>query len=660
MANQRIETDQWLNSLANLRQASTSRLTTLGALFFLGYIPLLISVPRWFPVDSTIASAAAAEGYNNSVAYYVTVLWTIIGVGAIAVLTHIKSIQPAASNQNLQPELDPGLVRRRIHLKEIALVLAGVLFLYFPVFLAKYGPYVEDLEFLNALHRMQIGHQPYVDFEFPYGPLMLYPAFLWTKLFGYSMVNYYGYLALLEALVYVVLVIMVQIYVPQTYRRWIIIAIIGCFLFNDLLGLNYNSVRRFLPVVILMLLTSRPLDRRIIALAAVMLGLQMAYSYEFGIASIAAVIAMYALLIVKDADLKKYVPAISLTAVFSAASWFVCTLLLTREGFLRYIAETWYLSQRFAAGEQSFTFYWTANSLMVFALIALAAVIVGRGIAQIRRKSVHSGDRLLFCGLIYALVGLRSGLNRADFWHLDPVIIVLVVAFLLPSGKELLAYSKRSQTLANVAIVIIALTYVLGLVPTGSYFITGWLNGLRDTLAPQPASTQPALNTRAPSVESERSHPDPDVVRLGAYLAQPAQAERPVLFYGDTWALDVGVGVYKTDYLNDEWMNSEERGLQVQQYLREHTDTIVVIRRPVYMRLFGLLDPSQYPEFQLRYQASIVKSLASYLSTVHYHGVEVELPIKEGRWTRTVGNYVRANYSATGEFGNYTVLLRLP
>ncbi len=105
--------------------------------------------------------------------------------------------------------------------------------LYAPPFLARYGPYIEDSLFLNYLLRMHCGLTPYRDFQFIYGPLMLYPAFYWTEIFGYSMSSFFGYLSLLEGLQFAVLILVLQRYLPTRSKRY---AVFVVWLFRVLSG----------------------------------------------------------------------------------------------------------------------------------------------------------------------------------------------------------------------------------------------------------------------------------------------------------------------------------------------------------------------------------------------------------------------------------------
>ena len=648
-----------MNSLDNKSLISMWRAGLLGLAFYIGFLPLLAVFPYWFPVKQGVASAASQVGYNNHIAYLLVILWAGIGVVLFALCERFGGFRSPArvSDYGAVSDSRPIAKKYKFYIAEIITVAIVVASLYFPAFLSKYGPYIEDQVFLNALHRMNAGQQPYADFEFLYGPLMIYPAYFWIELFGYSMTSYYSYMAILEALTFLALIAILQTYAPKLATRLVVFFIISIFLFNTLLAPNQNGLRKLFPIFIMLLITKNPGSLRVASTSAFLIGIQLTYSHEYGIAVLAAITSMYGLLTLKKQNFQYLFLAIGVSGL-SVTLWYIISILLMGDQFSSYTEETLYLIEQFGSGEAGFRFYWTLNSLAIFGVLCMACVIVGKGIGKTRHQEINSSDLFLLCGLIYALVGLKSGLNRSDLWHLNPPFLALIFAFLLPSTKSLFTYSGRAQHIATALIMIMAVTYFLGLMPTGSFYARGWLNGLRDTITAKGSMKINTLKTRAPTILTEQSNPEPNVMQLGEYLAEAARFERPVLFYGDLWALGPHVGVYKTDFINDDFLYSDERGRQVQAFLQERHEAIVLMRRLVYERLFGLADPMHYPEFLLRYTPSITKQLASWLSTVHYEGVESEFLGKEQRWIRTVGNYIRQHYTLVTKFGDIIVLMR--
>ena len=57
-----------------------NRTLRFGLAYFLGFVTLLVLVPRWFPVHSEGMAAAAADGYHSGAAYWTALLWTLCGI----------------------------------------------------------------------------------------------------------------------------------------------------------------------------------------------------------------------------------------------------------------------------------------------------------------------------------------------------------------------------------------------------------------------------------------------------------------------------------------------------------------------------------------------------------------------------------------------------
>jgi hypothetical protein len=197
----------------------------ISLVVFIGYIPLLGWLPYQFAVPAEVSSAASAAGYSGRAATWIMGVWTLcgmVGAAVVAWLRRARGASPTSDPGGRAPSESEGpdgagaeteqlaVPDRRTRLLEVLIVAIVVGLMYFPLFLAQYGPYIEDNIFLNALHRMGSGQQPFVDFEFLYGPLMIQAAWLWTKLFGYSMVSFYAYLALLEVLLFGVLTLILH------------------------------------------------------------------------------------------------------------------------------------------------------------------------------------------------------------------------------------------------------------------------------------------------------------------------------------------------------------------------------------------------------------------------------------------------------------------
>lgn len=643
------------------RRSSARRVLALSALSLLGFVFLVGYLPLAFPVPPDVSSAASAYGYSTAAAFRLAVVWTLVTVWAARAVSrgadgHARLRAPAAG-----PTEEPG--PGPIDVREILLVAAVVALVYFPPFLARYGPYIEENILLTVQHRMLDGQRPYVDFEFLYGPLMAYSAHAWALLFGFSLTSFYGYVATLEVLLFAGLVVVLQLLVRDRKLRWLALGVVGALMFNTLIGPNWSGSRRLLGMLAVVVVCLRPLDSRHAAAAGVLAGLQMAYSHDVGAAAVAAVGAVYALLLVRRRS-AGVMRAGALAGGLALASWLGCAAALTGGGFDSYLSEILYLGRRFSAGEAGFRFRWTLNSVALFGLLSLACVVVGRGLARDRRSSATSGDLLVFAGLVFALVSLKSGLNRSDLFHLDAGIVVLALAVLADRGRRLFRLRGSVGTAARGLAGVVAATYLFGLLPTGSYFLSGWARGLRDVAASTPTSdprtAAARLGTRAPLLEPERSRPDPDLLDLARYLAAPERVDRPVFFYATTFSLGIRIGVRKKDFLNDDFLYSERRGERARRFLEARPRALVLVDRHVYERLSGLRPADSLPDVRRRFEMTPAKRAATWLSTNHYGQILLEARLKERRWRETVGRRVLRCYERWEAFGDVVVLGPVP
>ena len=213
------------------------RRAALGLLAWLaGYIVLIALVPRALPVDTAreVVSASAAQGYNTPAAYWLALLWslTIITVSAIFE-RRARFVTPGHSAATPRGQLVP---------IELIFVFVAFVLAYFPTFVVRYGPYYEDTLFVTALFRMACGQAPFRDFEFLYGPLMLYPIWEWMKVFGVSMESYFGFVAIQEGLQFAVLMAALQLTVKNRRHRYLIFILLAPFLVNTLLGPNWGAM----------------------------------------------------------------------------------------------------------------------------------------------------------------------------------------------------------------------------------------------------------------------------------------------------------------------------------------------------------------------------------------------------------------------------------
>ena len=124
------------------------------------------------------------------------------------------------------------------------------------------------------------------------------------------------------------------------------------------------------------------------------------------------------------------------TVVGTGIVWLLATLLVLRGSARPCTSSTPLDHADDVGGHAGFRFFWTANSLALFGLLAIACVAVGRGLVRSARRVLDSGDRLLVAALVFALVALKSGLTRADLLALEPTVSAAALRFSVPAADE--------------------------------------------------------------------------------------------------------------------------------------------------------------------------------------------------------------------------------
>ena len=632
---------------------------------FAGLIPLLAFGPYAFAVPRDVMSASAYEGYSTGAAYGLAAGWLALSVAAAGLL-----VVPRSETRGRVHRHDTGadhrvaigqlvsVVKDRSFWLVAGITFALVVMFYFPPFLAASGSLFEANIHLTALHRMLGGQRPYTDFEYLYGPLMLFPAHVWMRGFGYSLGSFYSYVALLEALEYAFVVAVVWWLVPDRKSRWFALAVLGALMFNVLIGPNWSASRRILGLVGILAVAAAPLRPRVVLVSVLLLGMQLAYSHDVGVASIAGAAVVYTLLAF-TAERRRAIPVGLVVTLGAIVVWFLISRALLGDGFGDYVRESADLAARFSAGEAGFRFYWTVNSLALFGVLVFAAIHLGTGLVKKRGVRPTRADLLLAAGFAFAMIALKSGLNRADMWHLDATVVPLALALLIP-GRDRFAFSRRGVVFARALLALVAATYLFGLLPSLRFVGAAWARGAAVNFgAAVPRAMAVVPITPAPVLDLPLTDSGSLAYKLAWLLACPEWLERPVVFYAGTWRLAKRIGRYKIDPLNDDFIYSNERGLRFRRFLEARPDALVLIDRRVFNRLFDLADRNTFPEYFERFHPTTAKRIAGWLSSTHYHGLAIEAKQKDERWRGTVGQLLLSRYREVAHVGRIVVLAPL-
>ena len=592
-----------------------------------------------------VVSAAAAQGYNTKAAFWCAFLWSLAIIGGSVVLAWRARAPEAIQTGAPTPTLG------RLRWPELAIVFAVFAFAYFALFLARTGPFIEDQYFLTSISRMNCGQIPFRDFEFLYGPLMIVPLRAWSQVFGVSMTSYYSALALLEGLQFALLMGVLQLFIPDRRQRTIVFLLLLPFLINTLMGLNWNGMRRLVPVLTLLLIAWRPFDWRATVVAGVVLGLHLGYSHEYASAALIGIAAIYALSLLIANERILAIRSGLTVALLAVATWALSTVLAMGSAWHDYITTALGILDLMASGHAAFKFYWTVNSLAVFGLLTLACVAVGASFAR-RWGPMRAGDRMFVGSVAFALVMIKSGLTRADLWHVNSISLALMFAFLLPLPMSVVTLGDKERRWAMGLMAVAAVTYFVGIMPTGSLYAFSYLQGFADTVTGKERLVPDAAASRIPSLEYERSRPNPDFIAMGRYLAAPERKDKSVLFYGRAWVIAPRVGVCSEDYKLDDLMYSELSRPE-RLFLEKHPDALVVMRRMDYERIYGLADPNA-PHYPM--ELTITKQLGRWLSTVHYDAAETEFRIQDEARDGNSGVYIHERYGLAAAFKDFVVL----
>jgi len=214
--------------------ASKARLRGLAlTAFLIGFAVVFFRLPYYFPV-SPLVSASYIFQYNNRVA----VLIFLAGAAAFAILFRGLSLEPATKDSRVS----------RISAL-IAIALCVALGLLFYGISSPDGLHGEAAYFYGRLSQLAAGRTIYRDFEFAYGPLLLYLPFWTVKLIHLSLIEGYILFWLVDWAIgiWILYRLVNAIEIPSPYRT--VIFFLFVLDFTQALwqmGINYAPIRTLL------------------------------------------------------------------------------------------------------------------------------------------------------------------------------------------------------------------------------------------------------------------------------------------------------------------------------------------------------------------------------------------------------------------------------
>ena len=628
----------------------TFRSFTSFILFLGGYVSLLILIPTRFPPAATLPNLAAQAGYNTRLASITIIAWSLAGLVFFALTAKPGTIAIRAAEK--PGDRPPFCLTGRPWL-ECLLAGAVAMALYWPPFLARYGTFIEDKLFINILNRMQCGQLPYRDFEFLYSPLMAYPAHFWMNLLGFSLRNYYWLLAILQGLVFFVVMRLFQKHVGNPWARYAAFMLFAAFLFDSLLGLNYIGWRILLVLLAIAAVSANPSSRSRGMGAGCLIGLQAAYSYEYGVVAFLALLMLYGIIAIKE----RQPGTAAAGAVFAVTSLVVAILVswgLTGATFGDFLGSArLVMGNAQLSGIGNFPFYWTVNSLALFGLLSIAVITVGSGLLSQPETGLSYGDRLLLGALLFALGSLPLAMQRADVWHITLPFVPMLAILLWDSPRRVFIIDQNTRRLALALIVIASLTRLVGLLPSGSYFLDGLVRGGKDSYSRLFGGTGPETHPLDPAsygILAELSHPPAKLVSLREYLSGSERKQRPVIFYNRLWAVAAFAGACPAGYSYYPLVYANQYD-PITRWLDKNRNALVIMSEPDYRQLFE----SDFAQSEPR-TLTATKRLASWTSSIHFTQKAPEAAIKFEAWKRILGDYLVSNYHESGRIGDMVIL----
>ncbi|HAI97507.1 MAG: hypothetical protein CL865_03505 [Cycloclasticus sp.] len=619
--------------------------------FWFGYVILLSFLPEAFPPDATLPNVAAHLGYNIKLAYLVIAVWSVFGFLFFAIANTREWISWKTERT---PSIDSCDKKNTVSLKKcwLSCLTVGslVAFIYWPAFLARYGSYIEDQYFMNVLLRMQSGQIPYRDFEFLYGPLMIYLGHYWINIVGYSLQSYYSLLVCLQVSFFIIALLLFQYHIRDFRERYLAFLLFALFSFDSLLGLNYIGWRIMFSILAIMVVSAKPHNVLYGLIAGGLVAIQLAYSYEYGIIALISIIAIYCSSFFLQYRKKAFYSCccFGLTAILLGL---IVSTALTGDSFSDYMqAINHTLSYAQSTGLGNFRFYWTLNSLVLFALLSIAVITVGSGLIKMLRSPLIYGDRLLLGCLFFCLGSLRIAIQRADIWHLTLPFIPLIIFFLWRPKTQVFSFCFNTQKVAWLLIVVAVLTRLIGVLPTTSYFVSGLVNGARDMASGVHASGQ--ISSRVFSTLKENTAVEQQAVSIANFFNQPSIRSLPVVFYEDRWGMGIRLGVVPQGYSFYQLMYTDQLK-PMRDFLSENNNTLVVMSEESYNFLY---ENKSIPESQPI--LSITKRIGSWLSSIHYSQKFIEKKIKREMWRQNLGVYLSRYYIKKEKFGDTVILER--
>jgi hypothetical protein len=382
------------------RSIGSSRTAIQKSIFIALLFAAAFSLPYLFPVSPSISRSYVA-GFSNQAA----VLILLFGIALFAFFTHGEIAKPGERDSRLPVSM---------LLASLGLTLSVCLLRLYVSRDGSLGG--ETYYFVNRQQMLAAGLAPYRQFEFVYGPLLLYPSFWFTKIFHLTALH--GYIAVwcLGWLIGVAMIWMVvrAIDIPIPPRSLLFgFLVLAQLVWTNYGGLNYTPLRAYAAafcIVVIHTLWTRSKSPWLMSLSSVAaVALTIMCSTEQAVGVTVGLLA-YMFLLALSRDLKFPWPALAV----SICGVLTCFAVASRAGLL-------ITTRSFASGGYSYPLLPSFSICIgLFAYVA-AGCLLYRSLRLRNLQSVTIPLILAGCAMLPAALG------RSDILHITAATPAFVV-----------------------------------------------------------------------------------------------------------------------------------------------------------------------------------------------------------------------------------------
>ncbi len=376
------------------------------AVVFAGFIGVF-ALPWFIPFRQPVSSLSYTYGFNNFAAWVAVAL--LLAVACILQLLNRNPLASFPAHRLSSLLADAGSSHRRLKVAFAAVAISGAALQILCYTLLPSNDFGEIGQHTERLDLMLLGQRPHVDFNYVFGPGMLYAVYGLYRLGAgiFSIDTAYSATLVADWILGCFLLYYVVGNLSNTVKKTTVFLCISALFFNPtMMGLQYTPLRYFLPLAAL-LFVHRSVLRNPGAFALVMISAfvlplaALAFSPDAGIATTAALLIYFATLL--RTSVRKFSWGLAACGLAIAA------------GFLLFGRD--YLDTITSHSNSAFSFP-VFPSVAVVALLAAALLFLPSFVSA----SLHGNtpaDSLLLGAVVALGLGIPAALGRCDLVHIS-------------------------------------------------------------------------------------------------------------------------------------------------------------------------------------------------------------------------------------------------